>query len=147
MSHIRDVIHPRLKTCVGIFVAAREPCLGLNNAVPARGRTSHRATPATLQPSWFEGSFAVCVLLCPGDDTTCLLDFARAHSLEASRFHFYHVRDADVFQALAPWRAAGLAIHSLEEVASWGDVNQHFGNHWNAIAHDDLCPTEGCKRH
>ena len=147
MSHLRDVIHLKLKHTVGVLVADKQPCIGMNKAIPAAKRASHRCTPSTLDPAWFRGTYAMAVLLCPGDGTAGLARFAKSHGLNPDWIHFYYAPGTDYAEALAAWRGAGFHVHSVIDVANWGDVNQHFADHWNRIMHDDLCDRAGCVLH
>ena len=77
-----------------------------------------RLTPAR---HWF-----MAVVVCPGDDLTPLVAWAKAR--DASRIHFYLHRDAST-GSLAPWRDAGLPLNRVEEerFTSYGPMHRRLG--------------------
>ena len=146
MSHLRDVVHPRCRDTLGIVVAATQPCfrIATEQQMKAVGRTIHIASPEAFHRIKRPKSWAVAVILCPRDDTEVLAAFVKANKLSAQRFHFYYHPTTDFRKALQPWHDAGLAVYSTWPVASWQDLNRHFGAHWNNLAHDDFCTIPGC---
>lgn len=149
MSHLRDVVHPRRKETVGIIVAAAGPCfkVATEQQLKASGRTVHVTTPHAFHKVRRPRSWAVAVILCPGDDTRELAAFVVANKLQAHRFHFYYPPSTDQREALRQWQEAGLLVHSTWPVSGWQDLNPHFGAHWNNLAHDDYCGVPNCVMH
>lgn len=149
MSHLRDVVHPRRRDTLGIIVAATQPCFDIatQQQLKAVGRSIHVTSPDRFRLARRPKSWAVAVILCPGDDTEALAAFVKSQKLASHRFHFYHHPTTDVRKALQAWHKAGLPVHSSWPVADWQDLNRHFGAHWNNVAHDDYCTVPGCLMH
>lgn len=145
MSHLKSVIEPHLGECVAIFVANTQPCLDMSHAPPASGgRRTVRTTFDDLEDLELPASFAFAVILCPGDSTELLAQYAITHDIPADRFHFYHTFSTNAVTALIPFREAGLEPYSVHEITGWGQLNKHFGAAWNNLIHDQFCRKLGC---
>ena len=149
MSHLRDVVHPRRKETLGIIVAAVEPCFTIasDQQLKGSGRTIHVTTPQGFPLVKRPKSWAVAVILCPGDDTKDLARFVTRSKLAPERFHFYYHPSTNYREALRHWHEAGLSVFSTWPVASWRDLNPHFSAQWNNLAHDDYCTVPNCVMH
>ena len=144
MSHLRDVVHPHRLDTLGILVAQREPCLRIatESELKQSGRRFQRVD--AVGPSGLPESWCMAVLLCPGDDTKALAEWATTTGAETSRVHFYLHKDTDPRRALAAWHRAGHAIPSTWDVATWKDLARNFGAKLNQQTHDDHCTDSKC---
>lgn len=147
MSHLRDVVAPNMGDSLGVFLAAREPCIGMARKPPADRRRSVRVEPSQLDGVALPPSYAIAVVLCPGDDTTHLTRFSDAHGIPDDRVHFFYTPDTDVVEALAAWTGAGRRVLYSFSVRDWKPLNRLFGAFWNHWVHDDFCGTAGCRMH
>lgn len=146
VSHLKEVVEPHRGSSLGVFVAAREPCIGIAADPPAKGRRSIRLRPEDLhsQPA-LSGSFAIAVVLCPGDTTRDVADFAVQRGVDSDRFYFFYTRGTDLRSAFAAWTAAGRPILCSFEIQDWKGLNRIFGAFWNSWIHDDHCRVPGCR--
>lgn len=144
-SHLKQVVAPHMGASLGLFVAARQPCIGMAASPPARGRLSQRVATGRLDRVRLPPSYAVAVVLCPGDDTAAVTGFAARHDLPDERFYFFYAPGPDMRAATAAWRSSGRAVLYSHEISDWKALNQKFGAFWNAWIHDDHCQIPGCR--
>jgi hypothetical protein len=146
-SHRRDVVHPHRFETLAVLVADREPCLALAHEDASRqtGRAFQVLEPAGLPSFRFPASWAMAVILCPGNDTADVARWATRAGAHPGRVSFFHHPDTDVRKALAAWDAAGLPVLNAWPAARWSDLSRLFGAHLNSVAHDDFCPEDGCR--
>lgn len=144
-SHLKQVVAPNMADSLGVFVASREPCIGMAASPPARGRLSQRVLPEDLDGIDLPPSHAIAVVLCPGDDTRAVARLAVARSVPAERFYFFYTAKTRLADALAAWTEAGLPVLYSHEVEDWRGLNKKFGAFWNAWVHDDHCGIDGCR--
>lgn len=145
-SHLKAIVEPNMGTSPGLFVASRQPCIGIAAEPPAKRRLSRRLTPDELaKVSPLPRSYAIAVVLCPGDDTQALATFAGQHKLPSDRFYFFYAPGTDIKSALRHWLAADRSVLYSFEIHDWKGLNQKFGAFWNACVHDDNCSVPGCR--
>lgn len=146
VSHLKQIVEPNMGSSLGLFVAASEPCIGIAADPPAKGRLSRRLRPQQLQSQpELPRSFAVAVVLCPGDHTGDVAAFAQARKIPMDRFYFFYTANTDVRKALAAWTAARHPVSYSFEIHDWQGLNKKFGAFWNAWVHDDHCTIPGCR--
>lgn len=146
-SHRRDVVHPRRLDTLGILVASRDPCLAIatEDALKQTGRKFSIVAPEEVKATRFPRSWAMGVILCPGDDTEELAHWAKRRTVHPGRVSFYYHFQAEPGEVLRAWSEAGLAIPSAWPVAKWSDLSRKFGAHLNSVSHDDFCPDADCR--
>jgi hypothetical protein len=129
--------HPRMK---GWIWAQSGPCLSIakdevkkiRRNLAAVGPTGAPPTPAT--PLWW----VLAVLLCPGDTTTAVVEWATAlRGSGGDRIRFYMHPDTDPISAFAAWFGAGLADPLTAEVEDFASFHQQFGWDFNKQVYRD----------
>ncbi len=92
----------------------------------------------SLPRSWLIG-----VLLCPGDDTRVIADWASSlPAPEVGRVRFYHHPDLDLVAALEAWYDAGLPDPRTSEVWNYKTFHKQFGRHLNDQVYRDVTGLE-----
>lgn len=140
MNPFRDVVAAHHRDSDAVLVAAREPCISIayDERENVAGRSFRLVEPGRLGELSLRPSWIMAVLLCPGDDAARIADWVRAENQDPRRILFYFVTGTDPRAALAPWRTAGLPVHSVWTVTNWADLHKHFGAAWNVRVFDDF---------
>lgn len=133
------VVRPRFRACDGIVVASSGLCRRIRaqeEKVP--GRDFQGATPQGLSKLQLEGSWIVGVLLCPGDDTRAVANWATSLGPdEIDRIRFYYMPGTDLVGALAAWYGVGLPDPVTAEIEDWPTFHKTFGrDHANQVYQD-----------
>ncbi len=121
----------------GFIVAGRQPCIKIRDDEVANVRRSLVALSmdavSTLEPP---ASWAMAVILCPGDDTRVLATWAAARRVNRARIWFYMYPSAgfDVFTA---WREAGFRGDQVNQAGSWQELHSRFGQVLNSQVYAD----------
>lgn len=146
-SHRRNVVHPHRFDTLGILVAGQEPCISVatEQALRQSGRRFVILDPAAVRTLAPPPSWAMAVLLCPGDDTALVAAWGARINVDPSRIAFYYHPKVDVRKALRAWDEAGLPAWNTWEVASWKDLSRKFGAILNNVCHDDFCADGDCR--
>lgn len=117
------------------LVANQPPCLDLRDqaAIP-KGRRYEASSFVGLSRIKPSGSWAMGVILCPGDTLARVAAWALENEVQdGDRFLFFHRPDVDLKRALEPWRESGYGLPLLVEVETWADMAQILGRHLNNI--------------
>ncbi len=125
----------RLDT-VAYLLASDGDCLGVTQQIVERvtGRNLVLTDVESLLHHPLPESWALAVLLCPGDDTAGLAEWARgvSESDREQRIWFYESPGIDAARAYAPWLRAGHGSEILRDTFDgWKDFNRLFGNDLN----------------
>jgi len=146
-SHRRDVVHPHRLDTLCIIVADRQPCLALasEDALKQTGRRFRVLSQAELAAFEPPASWAMGVILCPGDDTANVARWFARHRAHPGRVSFHYHPTVDLQAALGAWAEAGHPIHSAWPATKWGDLSSKLGAHLNSVAHDDHCSDPLCQ--
>lgn len=145
MSGFADVVRAHHGDSDGVLVAGREPCLSIahDESTNVAGRSFQVVPPDELHELELRPSWAMAVLLCPGDGTGTVADWVRSTDRDPDRIVHYLHPDTDTRDALGAWHEAGLPIRSTWTVRDWRELHKHFGAHWNNVVHDDFRETFG----
>lgn len=138
----RDVIRRHWRSTPAYVVANVPPCLGLRDqAVLPKGRRYAAASFRDLEGIKPAKSWALAVILCPGDTLHAVASWAVRHRVEdGNRFLVFHVDGVDLRAALAPWRDAGYGLPMLVQVATWREMAAILGQHLNNTILRDHTP-------
>ena len=139
----REIIRRHWKDCPTYLVANQPPCLDLRDqAALPKGRRYEASSFATLAALRPPASWAMGVILCPGDTLEEVAAWALSNKVQdANRILIFHRTDVDLKAALGPWRQAGYGLPMLVEVETWVDMAQILGRHVNnTILRDHTAP-------
>ncbi len=139
----RDVVQKHWRSTPAYVVANVPPCLGLRDqAILPKGRRYEATAFGDLASITPPKSWAMAVILCPGDTLDDVAAWAMRHKVEdGNRSLFFHVAGVDLRAALAPWREAGYGLPLLVEVETWLDMARVLGQHLNnTILRDHTAP-------
>lgn len=140
MSLFRDIVAKHHRDSEAILVAARDPCITIayDERANVVGRSFRIAAPEGLARLEPRASWIMAILLCPGDDTREVAEWAKKGAREPRRVLFYLHPTTDARKALASWRDAGLPVLSTWTVDTWKALHTHFGAAWNVRVFDDF---------
>lgn len=104
----RSVVHPA-RTATRVFIVARSPpCIRLRDeAARPKGRDYRTASLGDLADLEPPPRWVMAAILCPGDDASALVEWARAGKADPDRILFVLHPDTDAVAALRPWYEAG----------------------------------------
>jgi hypothetical protein len=121
----------------GYLLASAQPCLAVDEAALRASRRVVRIHPGELAGLRPGRSWAMAVLVCPGEDTSAVAEWARARRAEAHRVWFYLHPDASR-EALRPWREAGYRTERVETVRTWRELSTLLGLAVNDVVYRDF---------
>ena len=138
----RVVIQKHWKDTPTYLVANQPPCLDLRDqAALPKGRRYEAASFAALATIRPPASWAMGVILCPGDTLADVAAWAARNKVQdANRILIFHRPDVGLKAALQPWREAGCGLPLLVEVETWVDMAQILGKHVNNTILRDNTP-------
>lgn len=124
------------KATVAYLFAVHPECLEVTTEIVNRvtGRTLVRAGLDTLPRAPLPGSWAMAVVLCPGDGTEAIADWARRlpRPDARDRIWFYEAPGVETKGAYKAWVAAGHDPDVLRDrFEGWREFNRLFGNDLN----------------
>jgi hypothetical protein len=138
----RDTVKRHWKGTPAYVVANVPPCLALRDqATLPKGRRFEAAAFRDLGAIRPPKSWAMAVILCPGDTLAEVAAWAVRHKVQdGNRFLFFHAPGVDLRAALEPWRAAGYPLPLLVEAERWLDMARLLGQHLNNTILRDHTP-------
>ncbi len=123
-------VKPHLTKTTGFVLAGSADCLEIrdreirtiqNRVFIALGAEDLAKLP--LPPSWLLG-----VIVCPGDDTQKVAEWAVSLPLEdRSRIRFYFHSRAPQGSAMQAWSTLGLGPVQYDTIESWQQFHQRYG--------------------
>lgn len=140
MAAFRDVVAAHHRDSDAILVAGREPYITIarEERAKVRGRTFRVVRFDEVEGLTVRRSWAMAVLVCPGDDVAPVARWVLAGDRDPRRVVFYLHPRVDIHRALAPWHREGLQVHTMRRVTGWKQLHKHFGAHWNVRVWDDF---------
>ncbi len=138
MSDYSGIVRRNHDGCVGYLVAKTPPCITIRDdeiqRIPRRlvALEPHDLLHLDPAPSWIMG-----VILCPGDDTKAVTQFAN-RTRASQRIRFYVHPDTQVSEAFSAWTSAGHQRARSDQVNSWKELHPLFGKALNDQVYEDF---------
>lgn len=134
------------KTDTVAYLFANQPnCLGITDEIVRRvtGRNLVHVEADSLPGPSLPRSWALAVVLCPGDDTAAIAEWARAvpQAEVKERVWFYEAQGVNDKTAYQAWRTAGLSSEIIRVTfRGWKEFNRLFGQALNDRIWQDFRP-------
>lgn len=125
-----ETVRRNWKKTTAFLLAGRHPCLTIRDDELDAIRDNRVLVGLSFEDleAWSpEGSWMLAVLLCPGDSTEPLVDWAEEHSIDPSRVHFY-LHPETSWEVLRAWHEAGYPTDQVDDdIDTWERLHRLFG--------------------